>query len=244
VNRTDLVHELAAIIVGEVRPHPTRVAIDGVDAAGKTTLANEIAAVLAPGSRQVIRASIDGFHNPKHIRRRDDSGTGYFRDSFNYQALCDNLLTPLGPHGSRQFRRAAFDFRADAEVVSGCEVAAHDAILILDGVFLLRTELRTHWDLSIFVHADFETTLARAQVRDRELFGDADAVRQRYESRYVPGQRLYLEQERPRQFADIVVFNSDFSNPYFELAERPGRQEERTPAALRVRSGRQPTDYR
>jgi uridine kinase len=244
VNRTDLVHELAAIIVGKALPHPTRVAIDGVDAAGKTTLANEIAAVLAPGSRQVIRASIDGFHNPKHIRRRDDSGTGYFRDSFNYQALCDNLLTPLGPHGSRQFRRAAFDFRTDTEVVSGRETAAHDAILILDGVFLLRTELRTHWDLSIFVQADFETSLARAQDRDRELFGDADAVRQRYEARYVPGQRLYLEQEQPRHVADFIVFSNDFNDPRLERAARPGPRQERTSATLRVRSGRQPTDYR
>ena len=244
MKRTDLVRELAAIIVGKALPHPTRVAIDGVDAAGKTTLANEIAASLAPGSRQVIRASIDGFHNPKHIRRREDSGTGYFRDSFNYQALCDNLLTPLGPHGSRQFRRTVFDFRTETEVVSGREAAAHDAILILDGVFLLRAELRAHWDLSIFVQADFETTLARALDRDRELFGDANAVRQRYESRYVPGQRLYLEQERPRQFADIVVFNSDFDDPHLELAERPGPRAERTPAALRVHSSRQPTDYR
>jgi uridine kinase len=218
VNRADLLHDLATIILGRTLPHPPRIAIDGVDAAGKTTLANEIAAALKTSPRQVIRASIDGFHNPKHIRRRDDSAEGYFRSSFNYQALGDHLLTPLGPNGSRLFRRAAFDFRADAAVVSERELAAPDAVLLFDGVFLLRTELRTHWDLSIFIEADFETTVARAEVRDRELFGDAIAVRQRYESRYVPGQRLYLEQEQPRHFADIVVFNNDFSNPRLERA--------------------------
>jgi uridine kinase len=218
VNRADLLRDLATIILGRALPHPTRVAIDGVDAAGKTTLANEIAAVLKTCSRQVVRASIDGFHNPKHIRRRDDSAEGYFRSSFNYQALVDNLLTPLGPNGSRLFRRATFDFRADAAVVSERELAAPDAILLFDGVFLLRTELRTHWDLSIFVQADFETTVARAEVRDRVLFGDAAAVRQRYESRYVPGQRLYLEQEQPRKFADIIVFNNDFGDPRLEPA--------------------------
>jgi uridine kinase len=218
VNRTDLIRELATTILGRALPHPTCVAIDGVDAAGKTTLANEIAAVLNTSSRQIIRASIDGFHNPKHIRRRDDTAEGYFRNSFNYQALRDHLLTPLGPNGSRLFRRATFDFGTDAEVVSERELAAPDAILLLDGVFLLRGELRTHWDLSIFVEADFETTVARAEVRDRELFGDAAAVRQRYESRYIPGQRLYLEQEQPRHFADIVVSNNDFSNPRLEHA--------------------------
>ena len=221
MNRADLLRDLATIILGRALPHPTRVAIDGVDAAGKTTLANEIAAVLQTCSRQVVRASIDGFHNPKDIRRRDDSPEGYFRSSFNYQALVDNLLTPLGPNGSRLFRAAVFDFRADAAVVSERERAAPDAILLFDGVFLLRTELRTHWDLSIFVQADFETTVARAEVRDRELLGDAAAVRQRYESRYVPGQRLYLEQEQPRQFADIIVFNDDLSDPRLEPAAQP-----------------------
>ncbi len=224
VNRTDLLHELATAILGRALSHPTCVAIDGIDAAGKTTLANEIAAVLNTSSRQIIRASIDGFHNPKHIRRRDDTAEGYFRSSFNYQALRDQLLTPLGPNGSRLFRRATFDFRTDAEVVSERELAAPDAILLLDGVFLLRSELRTLWDLSIFVEADFETTVARAEVRDRELFGDATAVRQRYESRYIPGQRLYLEQEQPRRFADILVSNNDFSNPRLEHAAQPVAQ--------------------
>ena len=234
MNRTDLLRELAMAILGRALPHPTCVAIDGVDAAGKTTLANEIAAVLNTSSRQIIRASIDGFHNPKHIRRRDDTADGYFRNSFNYQALRDHLLAPLGPNGSRLFRRATFDFRTDAEVVSERELAAPDAIFLLDGVFLLRSELRTHWDLSIFVEADFETTVARAEVRDRELFGDAAAVRQRYESRYIPGQRLYLEREQPRRFADIVVSNNDFSNPRLEHAAQPVAQRGRPACAGRA----------
>jgi len=223
MTRADLLSQLATIILGRALLHPTRVAIDGVDAAGKTTLANEIEAILKSGTRQVIRASVDGFHNPKAIRRRDDSAEGYFRCSFNYQALVDNLLAPLGPGGSRLFRRAIFDFRIDSEVILAHERAAPDAILLFDGVFLLRRELRSYWDLSAFVDADFETTIARAQVRDRELFGDVAAVRQQYESRYVPGQRLYLEQE-PRHFADIVVFNSDFNNPRMERAAQPGAQ--------------------
>ena len=224
MTRIDLLRRLATIVLGRTLPHPTRVAIDGVDAAGKTTLADELEAMLKSGARQVIRASIDGFHNPKAIRRRDDSAEGYFRCSFNYQALVDNLLMPLGPGGSRLFRCATFDFRTDSEVIVAHERATPDAILLFDGVFLLRPELRSQWDLSVFVDADFETTIARAEVRDRELFGDAAAVRQRYESRYVPGQRLYLEQEQPRHLADIVVFNSDFSNPRMERSAQPGVQ--------------------
>jgi hypothetical protein len=39
-----------------------RVAIDGVDGVGKTTLADELVAPLQLLGRDVIRASIDGFH--------------------------------------------------------------------------------------------------------------------------------------------------------------------------------------
>jgi uridine kinase len=58
--------ERMAELVGAVRcSHPIRVAVDGPDAAGKTTLADELASVLRGRGRTVIRASIDGFHRPR-----------------------------------------------------------------------------------------------------------------------------------------------------------------------------------
>jgi uridine kinase len=73
----------------------------------------------------VIRASIDGFHYPRHIRYRRGrrSPEGYFRDSFNYEALTTDLLHPLGPGGSLRYRRAVFDYRADAVVEAAAETA-------------------------------------------------------------------------------------------------------------------------
>jgi uridine kinase len=68
--------------------HPVRVAVDGVDAAGKTTLADELAALLIQRDRPVIRASIDGFHRPRAERHRQGatSPQGYYTDSFDYDA--------------------------------------------------------------------------------------------------------------------------------------------------------------
>ena len=86
--------------IGMLNPdHPVRVAIDGVDGAGKTTLANELAGPVRSLNREVIRASVDGFHNPRSIRYRlgRHSPKGYFTDSFNYAALKADLLLPLGP---------------------------------------------------------------------------------------------------------------------------------------------------
>ena len=62
--RAALLDHLAEMVAALRRPHPVRVAVDGPDAAGKTTLADELAAVLEARGRTAIRASVDGFHRP------------------------------------------------------------------------------------------------------------------------------------------------------------------------------------
>jgi uridine kinase len=141
------------------------------------------------------------------------SPVGYFEDSFNYEALLESLLRPLGPDGSRQVRRAVFDFRTDTAVDARPEIAAPDAVLLFDGVFLLRPELRSHFDFSVFVRADFSVTTARAEQRDAMLFGSLDEVRRRYRERYVPGQQLYLATCEPERWASVVVENNDPLQP-------------------------------
>jgi uridine kinase len=157
----------------------------------------------------VIRASIDGFHNPASIRhqRGTTSPEGYYYDSFNYQALKDLLLIPLGPNGTLKYCSAVFDYRADSAFEAEPVSANSNAILLFDGVFLLRPELMNYWDLSIFVDAAFDVTLARAMQRDVALFGNSENVRTRYEQRYIPGQKIYLEHCKPKQNATIVVNN-------------------------------------
>ena len=215
VTREELLIELADRLAA-VRPgHPLRVAIDGIDAAGKTTLADELVRPIEERGRPVIRASIDGFHRPRADRHRRgaDSPEGYYQDSFDYAAVRAALLVPLGPGGSRSYRRAVFDFRTDTPATAPNEEAPSQAVLLFDGVFLLRPELADLWDYRIFVDVVFDVALRRAMTRDQPLFGSAAAVEARYAQRYVPGQRLYLAAVRPWEQADVVVDNNDPSNP-------------------------------
>jgi len=135
MKRSQLLDYLTDQIIEIKRAHPVRVALDGPDAAGKTTLAQELVAPLQGFGRPVIRASIDGFHNPACNRhaRGPASPEGYYYDSFNYQALAEFLLTPLGPRGSRRFRTAVFDYRTDSDVEMDTCIAEEDAILLFDG---------------------------------------------------------------------------------------------------------------
>jgi uridine kinase len=210
-----MLDQLAHRLIALQLQHPVRVAIDGVDAAGKTSLADELAATLRQRGRQVIRASIDGFHRPRAQRywRGATSPEGYYIDSFDYGALRSALLQPLGPHGSRRFRRAVFDYRADAPHLAAEEVAPADAILLFDGVFLLRPDINDQWDYRIFVDAPFAVTVERAVLRDTELFGSAEATRARYHERYIPGQQIYLSTVDPKRHAQVVVRNEDPDRP-------------------------------
>jgi len=208
-----LIRRLLATVLARSPGHPLRVAIDGPDAAGKTTLADELASAIT--DRSVIRASVDGFHRPRaeRSRRGSLSPEGYFLDSFDDAALVTGLLAPLGPDGDRRYRTACFDYRTDQPVPAPQRIAADNAILLVDGIFLLRHELREHWDLAVYLDVRPVETLRRALTRDLELFGDDAEITRRYMKRYLPGQQLYRDRERPLDRADIVVANDDPAHP-------------------------------
>lgn len=185
----------------------TRVAVDGVDGAGKTVFAGELADALASGGRQIIRASADDFLAPQAVRwrRGRESPDGFFEDSYDYGALRRLLLDPLAPGGSRRFRRVAFDLAADAPVDAAEETAEPDAVLLLDGLFLHRPELRDVWNLSVFLRVTPETSVARCAARDGSVPAHVD--------RYLLGQRRYLTECDPERAASLVIDNEDLTAP-------------------------------
>jgi uridine kinase len=213
--RLALLGRLADLIAACHPAHPLRIAVDGVDAAGKTTLADELVAPLTERGRTVVRASVDGFHRPRadRYRRGELSAAGYYHDSFDYAALRADLLDPLGPGGTGRYRTATFDFRTDQPRAEPFQRAAADAVLVFDGVFLLRPELSDAWDLRIFLDVPFQETIRRALARDRALYGSTQAVEERYHHRYLPGQRHYLATVQPQRIADVVIDNHDPATP-------------------------------
>ncbi len=214
-SRCAVIRELACMIHAIECQHPTRVAIDGIDGAGKTWLADELVEPLRALGRPVIRASIDGFHRPRseRYRRGEASPEGYYRDSFDNAALTSGLLKPLGPNGDRRFRSATFDYRSDVSVRQCVRTADRRSALLFDGVFLLRPELEQFWDFKVFVKTSFASALERVTIRDASMFGSRNATRDRYLTRYQPGQRLYLAEARPEQSADVVIINDDLARP-------------------------------
>lgn len=187
-----------------------RVAVDGVDGAGKTVFADELAELLTARGASVLRASVDGFHHPPEIRYRRGRGSpeGFFRDSYDYPALRRLLLDPLHGNGDRRVVEAIYDVHAEAPVPPTVEAATDTDVLVFDGIFLHRPELRNHWDYSVFLEVDFEISIPRGA---RRGYGDPDPEAPS-NHRYIEGQRLYLRECDPCGHASCVIGNNNVAD--------------------------------
>ena len=140
-----------------------RVAVDGVDGSGKSTFASELTVELRNLGRDVVPVSADGFHHVRAVRHRRgrDSAEGFWLDSYNYEALAENVLDPFGPNGTRRYRDAIHDVETDQILDRPWLVAPAETVLVVDGLFLHRDELVTVWDFSVFLDVPFEVSVAR-----------------------------------------------------------------------------------
>lgn len=102
-------------------------------------------------------------------------------------------------HRPRQARYYPDSFDLDAFRAA---VVRAPVPLVADGVFLFHPDLRDLWDLKIFLRCDRDVALARAIARDESWM---ENVRERYATRYVPGETQYLEEVGPAALADLVV---------------------------------------
>lgn len=210
--RTSLLAHLAERIAALPVTTPSRVAVDGVDGAGKTMFADELVGAVRAAGRPVVRASVDGFHHPRATRHRRGraSPQGYYADSYDYDEFRRQLLNPLEPGGSWQVRTAVFDHRTDRAVVRQPEMVPTDGVLVVDGIFLHRPELCRYWHFSVLLDVDVTVSVARCAARD----GTPAAVDDPANARYVEGQRLYFDDAEPRTRASVVVDNTDLTRPF------------------------------
>lgn len=198
-----------ADLVAATRPGDrVRVAVDGVDTSGKTTLADRLTELVTE-RRPVARASVDSFHHPRaeRYRRGRDSAEGCYDDTFDLPALRERLLQPFAV--GAPYVCAVFDHTLDEPVDAAPQTAPAGAALLVDGVFLQRPELPP-WDLVVHLQVPDEEVLRRAVLRDA---GDPAEVERLYRTRYLPAQRLYEQRCRPAERAQVVLDHRDPTQP-------------------------------
>jgi uridine kinase len=180
----------------------TIVGISGIDCAGKSTLARGLAAELEAGGAPAVVIGGDHFNRPRSERSpypADDEDYG-----FAYGELVREVLEPARAGRRVEAAVRVKDWERDAwgEQIF---VVEPGAVVLVEGVFLFRPDVAPVLDLKVWLEFSFDEALARALVRDAEAMGGPDGVRERYATRYFPGQRRHLARDRPREQADVVV---------------------------------------
>jgi uridine kinase len=128
-------------------------------------------------------------------------------------ALRRLLLDPCGAGGSRQVAVRSFDLLRDRSVTPVFEAVAEDAMVVIDGSFLLKPEREDAWDVLIYLKASAAETRRRGIARDVGALGDEMLVTRLYDLRYEPAFVRYERECRPKERADLVIEHEDPAAP-------------------------------
>lgn len=209
--RVELLRELRAEILHNYRVGRVIVGVDGISGSGTAAFADDLAEVFREDGRAAFRASIDDFHRPREERyaRGRASAEGYYLDSFDYSLFRRVLVEPFRLAGSAGFQLVGFDEQRNVGEEMRWVTGPKDAILIVDGAFLLRPELRGIWHYSILL----DVPVAEAYRRLQTSIGADPRPDAASNARYVGGQKLYAADATPRAHASVVIDNADEAHP-------------------------------
>jgi uridine kinase len=184
------------------------VGITGIDCSGKTKFAESLEQFLIARNYGTQLISLDDFHNPRVYRYSGkDQIENYYNKSFDIDTIIKKLLIPFNQKDDFSTRLTVLDWKTDKYEIEK-EFSFHqDTIVIFEGVFLFRKDLSPYIDYKIFIEIPFEESLRRAKTRDiKEVF-------EKYNEKYLPAQKRYLEEYPPSETADMIIGNSDWENP-------------------------------
>ena len=166
------------------------VLVDGLGGAGKSFLAAVLAAQFdAP----VIQG--DEFYRPSVERQQSGSEPGAIEASFDWRRLELQVLAPLSRGEEARYQR--YDWESDR--LGGWSTVPCRDTVVVEGVYLLRNELRRYASVSIWVETPREVRLTRGIERDGE------AARSRWTEEWMPAEDAYVSAMRPEASATLVV---------------------------------------
>lgn len=214
MTREELLVALAARVLALGDDRPRLVALEGMAGVGKTTLATDVVDVVTAAGRPVVRVASDDFHHPAAMRRRRGrlSAIGYLEDAFDEASLRALVIDPV-LRGAASLRTACFDLAGDQPVTAAPVALARDAVVLVEGTFLLTPGLGPR-DLAVLLVAAPAVALERGVRRDVALgLGSPASLRERYLRRDLAAWALHEERDDPWSLADVVVDLTDPEAP-------------------------------
>jgi phosphoglycolate phosphatase-like HAD superfamily hydrolase/uridine kinase len=194
---------------------PFVIGVNGIDCSGKTTFATALEKYLKSKDYSTQIINLDDFHHPKAVRYAGDNpAENYFNKSFDIQTMIRQILVPLREKGTHSVTLKLLDLQTDKYEVIRKYYFNPRTIVIAEGVFLFRKELASYLGYKIFLDIPFSVSRERAGARDTvESFG-------KYDTKYLPAQRKYLQACSPKKLADMVIDNTRYEFPVIKRHRR------------------------
>jgi uridine kinase len=215
---------VADAVARRARTAPRRaplVAVSGIDASGKSTVAPLLAAALADRRLHAAVVTLDPWHTPAPMRfNAKDPARHFYRYAFRWTALFERVIDPLRRDRTLTLSLPLLRLTDDSWYEHVYDFRNVD-VVILEGIFVLRRLFRSRYDVTVWVHCSFDTALRRALVRNQEG-RDVAALRHDYATIYFPAQRLHFRRDQPQATADFVIENdSDLDSSLTGLRAHP-----------------------
>ena len=186
--------------------------ITGIDNSGKSEFAKAFEKYLTEKGCKMQPVHLDDFHNLKSIRYSGDNpAENYYFNGFDINTIVEMLLIPIHQNKSFSITLKHLDRDTDQYETEKEYVFDPDTIVLFEGVFLFREEFSPYIDYNIFLDISPEESKRRAEIRDVPIHGIE--ILERYDEKYLPAQKKYLERFPPEVYADMIIDNTDFNNP-------------------------------
>ncbi|MEK4024846.1 uridine kinase [Sporosarcina sp. FSL W7-1283] len=176
------------------------IGIDGLGGSGKSTYARDLQQAI----KGVHLFHLDDFIHPKKIRYNEEyeEWYGYYYLQWRYEYLINELLAPLKNEGEVRRTIELYDKETDGYIEQEIDIPS-GSIVLIEGVFLQRPEIRPYVDHVIFLNVDKQTRLKR--VIDRDVYiGTKEEIISKYERRYFPAEEMYMKLCKPLASAHYI----------------------------------------
>ena len=180
------------------------VGIDGAGGAGKSTISDTLEKELRSKGYNVAVFHIDDMIHPRAVRYNDDypQWEQYYYLQWRYDYFMREVISPIR-EGRSLGPIELYDKENDSYKTVLSDIPA-GSIVIVEGVFLLRSELEGAFDVTVYIDVSKEERLERVLKRDGYI-GDSEAILKKYNERYFPAEDHYLEECSPKEKADIII---------------------------------------
>ena len=183
------------------------VAISGIDGSGKGYLTDKIATLLLKRGLNIANINLDGWLNlPEKRFSKINLPEHFYQHAIRFKELFDQLVFPLRDRRSIYLKA---DFTEETATKYRKHIYSFEEvdIILLEGIYLLKHQFQSYYNLSFWIDCSFETALERAIARSQEGLSPEETI-QAYQTIYFPAQKIHFELDRPQQSA-IARINND-----------------------------------